>query len=103
MSIDVADPVPCLVDSCSNDDEVFWAGRGLFAVAPAVTGREAVERALGVAPDPTSTGLLADIDPLTLDGDSRVDLIRAWARLAAWVDAQQQVALAAVIAATEDC
>ena len=38
-----------------------------------------------------------------LDEESRVDLIRAWARVAAWVDAQQQVALAAVVAATEDC
>ena len=46
-------------------------------------------------------GCLAGLDPDVLDGETRVDLIRAWQRMAAWVDAQQQVALAAVVAATE--
>ena len=48
-----------------------------------------------------ATGLLAGVDPSGLDGDARVDLIRAWERLAAVVAAGQQRAIAAVAAATE--
>src|SRR4051812_50181471 len=48
-----------------------------------------------------ATGLLADVDPYGLDGDARVDLVRAWERVAAVVAAGQQRALAAVAEATE--
>ena len=48
-----------------------------------------------------ATGLLSDVDPYALDGDGRVDLIRAWERVAAVVAAGQQRALAAVSEATE--
>ena len=41
------------------------------------------------------------MDPYALDGDARVDLIRAWERVAAMVAAGQQRALAAVAEATE--
>ena len=61
-----------------------------------------VQRALAAEPGAVLAGVLAGLDPAVLDGETRVDLIRAWARVAAWVDAQQQVALAAVVAATED-
>jgi hypothetical protein len=50
-----------------------------------------------------ATGLLCDVDPYTLDGDARVDLIRAWERLGAMVAGAQQRALAAVVEATEGC
>src|SRR3954452_4353239 len=48
-----------------------------------------------------ATGLLADVDPYGLDGEARVDLVRAWERVAAVVAAGQQRALAAVAEATE--
>ncbi len=61
-----------------------------------------MDAALAAEPGAVYAGCLAGLDPAVLDGETRVDLIRAWARVAAWVDAQQQVALAAVVAATED-
>ena len=91
------------VDPFVQDEEEFWAMRGLTPVPAEEPGRMLVERALAAEPGPALAGALAGLDPAGLDGDTRVDLIRAWARLAAWVDAQQQVALAAVVAATEDC
>ncbi len=48
-----------------------------------------------------ATGLLSEVDPYALDGDARVDLVRAWERVAAVVAAGQQRALAAVAEATE--
>ncbi len=49
-----------------------------------------------------ATGLLADVDPYALDGDARVDLIRAWERCRGdGRGAVQQRALAAVAEATE--
>ena len=48
-------------------------------------------------------GLLAGVDPDRLDGAGRVDLIRAWERVAAMVAGCQQRALAAVVEATEGC
>jgi hypothetical protein len=48
-----------------------------------------------------ATGLLADVDPYALDGDARVDLIRALDRCRAMLDAVQQRAIAAVAEATE--
>jgi Domain of unknown function (DUF222) len=48
-----------------------------------------------------AVGLLSDVDPYALGGDARVDLIRAWERVAAMVAASQQRALAAVAEATE--
>jgi len=97
MSIDVLDRPGDL------DDDALWAQRGFTTMTPARTGRMMVDRALAADPCPALTGALTGIDPAALDPDTRVDLIRAWARLAGWVDAQQQVALAAVVAATEDC
>src|SRR3954453_21008463 len=37
-----------------------------------------------------ATGLLADVDPYGLDGEARVDLVRAWERVAAVVAAGEQ-------------
>jgi hypothetical protein len=48
-----------------------------------------------------ATGLLVEVDPYGLDGDARVDLIRALERCRAMLDAVQQRALAAVAGATE--
>jgi hypothetical protein len=45
--------------------------------------------------------LLASVDPQVLDGDGRVDLIRAFERCRAMLDGRQQAALAAVADATE--
>ena len=84
------------------DEEAFWAARGATLVPAAESGRWRVGAALAAEPGAVYAGALADLDPQRLDGETRVDLIRAWARVAAWVDAQQQVALAAVVDATED-
>jgi hypothetical protein len=48
-----------------------------------------------------AVGLLESVDPHGLDGDARVDLIRAWERCRAMLDGMQQAALAAVADATE--
>ena len=84
------------------DDEWLWEARGCTLVPAAESGRWLVDAALAAEPGAVYAGALADLDPEVLDGETRIDLIRAWARVAAWVDAQQQVALAAVVAATED-
>jgi len=86
-----------------QDDEALWAARGLTLMSAADTGRMLVERALQADPCPVLGAALTAVDPADLDGDSRVDLIRVWQRLAAWVEAQQQAALASIVAATEDC
>ena len=90
-------------DPFAADEEALWGARGFTLVPASETGRVTVRRALAAEPDPVFAGALAELDPATLDGETRVDLIRAWQRVAAWVDAQQQVALAAVVEATEDC
>ena len=54
-----------------------------------------------LAPDLSMVGLLASVDPHTLDGEARVDLIRAWDRVEAMVAGRKLAALAAVIDATE--
>jgi hypothetical protein len=90
-------------DPFAADEEAFWEQRGFTLVPAAETGRMTVQRALSADPGPVFAGALAGLDPQVLDGETRVDLIRAWQRVAAWVDAQQQVALAAVVEATEDC
>jgi hypothetical protein len=99
----VLDAVDLPLDPFAGDEEAFWEQRGATLVPAAETGRRLVAKALAAEPDPVLAGALAGLDPDTLDGETRVDLIRAWQRMAAWVDAQQQVALAAVVAATEDC
>ena len=92
-----------VLDAPVEEDESFWTERGLTLVPPAESGRMSVERALAADPSPVRAAVLAGLDPAELDGDTRVDLIRCWQRIAAWVDAQQQVALASVVAATVDC
>lgn len=51
--------------------------------------------------DPSAVGVLADVDAMALEAEDRVELIRAWERVKAMVDAMQQEALASVIEATE--
>ena len=101
--MEVLDPPGVALDAADLEDEVLWEQRGLMHVPAAESGRWLVEAALAAEPGPVMAGVVAGLDPATLDGDSRVDLIRVWQRVAAWVDAQQQMALAAVVAATEDC
>ena len=54
-----------------------------------------------LAPDLSMVGLLASVDPAALDGDGRVDLVRAWERVASMVAGRQQAALVAVAEATQ--
>jgi Domain of unknown function (DUF222) len=54
-----------------------------------------------LAPDLSVVALLASVDPQLLDGDGRVDLIRALERCRAMLDGLQQSALVAVAEATE--
>ena len=54
-----------------------------------------------LAPDLSMVGLLGSVDPHRLDGDGRVDLVRALERCRAMLDGAQQAALAAVADATE--
>ncbi len=95
-------PDPFAADDDDFDEDAFWEARGATLVPAAETGRWRVDAALAAEPGAVYAGCLAELDPRVLDGETRVDLIRAWARVAAWVDAQQQVALAAVVDATED-
>lgn len=46
--------------------------------------------------------MLAAVDPADLSGEQRVDLIKAWERVASWVSARQHVALASVVESTEE-
>jgi len=96
-------PDPFTADEDDFDEDAFWEQRGATLIPPAETGRWLVDAALAAEPGAVYAGALANLDPQALDGETRVDLIRAWARVAAWVDAQQQVALASVVEATEDC
>ncbi len=89
-------------DPFADDEEALWEQRGFTLVPAAESARMLVARALGAEPGAVYAGCLAGLDPQVLDGETRVDLIRAWQRVAAWAEAQQQKALAAVIAATED-
>jgi hypothetical protein len=54
-----------------------------------------------LGPDLSVLGLLASLDPHLLEDEARVDLLRAWERVAAMVAGQQQAALVAVAEATE--
>ena len=101
--MEVLDPQGVVVDAADFDDEWLWKARGFTLVPAAEKGRRLVSSALAAEPGAVHSLALAGLDPQALDGETRVDLIRAWQRVAAWVDAQQQVALAAVIEATEDC
>ncbi len=77
-------------------------GRVSAALAAGRFGEVAALVADGeLAPDLSMVGLLASLDPRCLDEEGRVDLIRAWERVAAMVAGQQQVALVAVAEATE--
>lgn len=53
-------------------------------------------------PSPESLAVLLAIDPASLDGETRVELIEAIERVKAMVDGLQQRALSAVVDATED-
>ncbi|MEP6761665.1 MAG: hypothetical protein ABJA93_09920, partial [Sporichthyaceae bacterium] len=100
MSNEVLDSPGVVVDDAADlDDEWLWEQRGATLVPAVESGRWLVDAALAEGPSPVTAGLLAGLDPRELDGETRVDLIRAWARVASWVDAQQQVALAAVVEA----
>jgi hypothetical protein len=113
MPMEVLDPQGVVVDDAEVeavgveaavvDDEWLWEARGCTLVPAAESGRWVVDAALAAEPGAVYAGALTELDPDALDGETRVDLIRAWARVAAWVDAQQQVALGSVVAATEDC
>ena len=85
-----------------EDEEALWAWRGCTLVPTNVTGRETVERALAQAPDLVLAAAVASLDLADLAPETRVDVVSVWERLAAWVNAQQQRALASVVAATED-
>ena len=93
---------PAAVDAVAADESGSGRQRGCTLVPAAESGRWLVDAALAAEPGAVYAGALAELDPDGLDGETRVDLIRAWQRVAAWVDAQQQVALASVVAATED-
>lgn len=70
--------------------------------ADVLPGNEQLKWALTAPPCAAVADVLAFVDPMQLPGDVRVDLIKAWERVAAWVSAGQQAALAAVVEATED-
>ena len=53
-------------------------------------------------PDPSSLAVLLSIEPESLGGDARVELIEAVERVKGMVDGLQQRALSAVVDATED-
>ena len=78
-------PDPFAGDDADLDDEWLWEARGCALVPAAETGRVAVRRALAADPGPVLAGCLADLDPQVLDGETRVDLIRAWQRVAGQV------------------
>ena len=102
--MEVLDAPGVVVDDAADfDDDALWEQRGATLVPAAESGRCLVTAALAGEPGPVLAGTLAGLDPAALDGETRVGLIRAWQRVAAWVDAQQQVALASVVTATEDC
>jgi hypothetical protein len=65
-------------DPFAADEEAFWEQRGATLVPAAETGRMTVQRALGAEPGPVLAGCLAALDAAVLDGQTRVDLIRAW-------------------------
>ena len=64
-------------------------------------GAEMVRLVADGPADLAAVAWLARVDPHTLDGDARVDLIRAWERCRAMLDGAQQRALCAVADATE--
>lgn len=83
---------------------VAWGDAGLEEVAPRLTARldaAFVSRAARGEVGLPDVARLAVVDPQTLDGARRVDLIQAWERVRAQVDGIQQLALAAVIDSTE--
>ncbi len=67
------------------------------------SGRESIGAILAalageVAPGPEAVGVLAGVDPGSLTGGERVDLLKAWERQTAWISACQVGVLAALAA-----
>ncbi|MDQ1642990.1 MAG: hypothetical protein QOJ90_2341, partial [Actinomycetota bacterium] len=76
MLREMSEPPVCVdvdVDVEGPGDD-YWAARGMTPVPQAETRRSRVEAVLGM--QPAAGGLLAGLDPMTLDGDTRVDLLR---------------------------
>jgi hypothetical protein len=90
--LDPADPLD-LLDLRPDSDPVGVAR----VLARAADGATLDGEPLGLV---AAVGLLTRIDPWTVGGPSRVDLIRGWERVAAMVAGHQQDALAAVAEAT---
>lgn len=67
-----------------------------------IRAEETLGWALQEAPSAEVARVLAGVDAGQLPGEARVELIKAWERMAAWVAAGQQAALAAVVEATEE-
>ncbi len=69
-------------------------------LAAAVAGADAagarLDRVTALAPGPLQIGLLAAVDPDTLDHAGRVELLQAWERAARWVTGRQLGAVVAV-------
>ena len=77
------------------------AGAGVpGGLAAAVAGADAagarLDRVTALAPGPLQIGLLAAVDPDTLDHAGRVELLQAWERAARWVTGRQLGAVVAV-------
>ena len=66
------------------------------AVAGADAAGARLDRVTALAPGPLQIGLLAVVDPETLDHAGRVELLQAWERAARWVTARQLGAVVAV-------
>ena len=66
------------------------------SVAAADAAGARLDRVAALAPGPLQVGLLAMIDPATLDHAGRVDLLQAWERASRWITARQLDAVVAV-------
>ncbi len=80
--------------------DVYPAGPGLCELDPGYGAARLVAKAAASPCTPETVAALARIDPASLDGEARVDLIVAWERAASMVAAHQQRALASVVDAT---
>ena len=72
------------------------AGGPLGAVVAADAAGARLDRVAALAPGPLQIGLLAVVDPESLDHAGRVELLQAWERASRWVTARQLDAVVAV-------
>ncbi|HTE73042.1 MAG TPA: DUF222 domain-containing protein, partial [Actinomycetes bacterium] len=70
------------------------------AVAAVEAAGARLDRVAALAPGPLQIGLLAAIDPDSLDHAGRVELLQAWERASRWVTARQLDAVVAVAGPT---